>query len=367
LKDLVSVVDPTHELSFLNYLVRNGRLFSLINAQFDVIPRREYMRYLAWAADHLDDVHYGHDVDVVTFESGRFVVHCDDKPVATARHLVVGVGTQPARLPGLATVPAERSFVADDLHLHLPAMAAGDTSVPVAVIGGGQTGCECVLRLLGEGFTDIRWYNRSTWFHTIDDSPIANDVYRPSHRQFLQGLSRPTRRRLVDEMQNTGIALTPGAMRTLYQANYDRMLVTGEFPVTLLPGREVSGGVLVDSGVDGDIALDVVSAENREQHLVRYAIVAAGRVNVPMPLAPDLVAQIDVDTDGEVLVGDDYKVTWKGMGDNGIYALNRSMYANGITDTNLTLLPVRAATVLNSMLGREVYTVTDDFSPVQWG
>jgi lysine N6-hydroxylase len=283
--------------------------------------------------------------------------------VATARHLVVGVGTQPARLPGLATVPAERSFVADELHRHLPAMAEGDKTVPVAVIGGGQTGCECVLRLLDEGFTDIRWYNRSTWFHTIDDSPIANDVYRPSHRQFLQGLSRPTRRRLVDEMQHTGIALTPGAMRTLYQANYDRMLVTGEFPVTLLPGREVSAGALDG----GDIVLDVVSAEKREQHRVRYAIVAVGRVNSPVPLAADLVAQIDVDTDGEVLVGDDYTVTWKGMADNGIYALNRSMYANGITDTNLTLLPVRAAAVLNSMLGREVYPVADDFSPVQWG
>jgi lysine N6-hydroxylase len=166
-------------------------------------------------------------------------------------------------------------------------------------------------------------------------------------------------------MQHTGIALTPGAMRTLYQANYDRMLVTGEFPVTLLPGREVSGGVLVDGA--GDVELDVVSAEKREQHRVRYAIVAVGRVNSPVPLSSDLVAQIDVDTDGEVLVGDDYEVTWKGMGENGIYALNRSMYANGITDTNLTLLPVRAATVLNSMLGREVYSISDDFSPVQWG
>jgi lysine N6-hydroxylase len=55
------------------------------------------------------------------------------------------------------------------------------------------------------------------------------------------------------------------------------------------------------------------------------------------------------------------------MDNNHIYALNRSMYANGIPDANLTLLPVRAAIVLNSMLGREVYPVQDDFSPVQWG
>src|SRR5262249_25775502 len=48
LKDLVSIVDPTHELTFLNYIVTTGRLFALLNAQFDVIPRREYMRYLEW-------------------------------------------------------------------------------------------------------------------------------------------------------------------------------------------------------------------------------------------------------------------------------------------------------------------------------
>ena len=50
LKDLVSMVDPTHHLSFMNYLITEGRLFALMNAQFDFIPRAEYERYLTWAA-----------------------------------------------------------------------------------------------------------------------------------------------------------------------------------------------------------------------------------------------------------------------------------------------------------------------------
>jgi lysine/ornithine N-monooxygenase len=275
---------------------------------------------------------------------------------------VLGVGTQPATLPGLSAVPPSRSFVADDLHSRLDGMHP-HKSEPVAVIGGGQTGVECVLKLLSEGFTDVRWYTRSTWFQTIDDSPVANDFYRPSHQQFLQALSRPTRRRLVEEMSLTGIALTPGALRTLYQANYDGMLDLDRFPVTLLPGREVSGGELRGD----DIVLDVVSAERREEHRVKYAIVAVGRINAPMPLDADLTERVDRDTDGEVLVGQDYSVSWKGMNGHRIYALNRSMYANGIPDANLTLLPVRAAIVLNSMLGREVYSIRDDFSPIQWG
>src|SRR5262245_28696693 len=53
LKDLVSLVAPRHELTFLNYLVTTGRLFALLNSQFDVIPRVEYVRYLGWAAQRL--------------------------------------------------------------------------------------------------------------------------------------------------------------------------------------------------------------------------------------------------------------------------------------------------------------------------
>src|SRR5271169_5564891 len=45
LKDLVSLVEPRHELTFLNYLVTTGRMFAFMNAQFDSMPRMEYVRY----------------------------------------------------------------------------------------------------------------------------------------------------------------------------------------------------------------------------------------------------------------------------------------------------------------------------------
>ena len=61
LKDLVSLVAPRHELTFLNYLVTTGRMYALLNSQFDVIPRLEYVRCLAWAAGKLEHVHYALD------------------------------------------------------------------------------------------------------------------------------------------------------------------------------------------------------------------------------------------------------------------------------------------------------------------
>ena len=111
MKDLVSLVDPTHPLTFMNYLVSTGRLYNLLNAQFSTIPRREYVRYLEWAAARIDRVHWGVTVDRVSWVEGAgFTLYSGDggdgaqpAPRARGRHRAVpaaGPGP-PARGPGL--------------------------------------------------------------------------------------------------------------------------------------------------------------------------------------------------------------------------------------------------------------------------
>jgi len=95
LKDLVCLVEPCHRLTFLNYLVSTGRLFALLNSQYGVIPREEYARYLAWAGEQLEDVHYGTAVDRVSFDDG-FHLHSGSRPLARSDHLVLGIGSVPA-------------------------------------------------------------------------------------------------------------------------------------------------------------------------------------------------------------------------------------------------------------------------------
>jgi lysine N6-hydroxylase len=362
IKDLVSLVDPRHELTFLNYLVTSGRLFALLNAQFDVIPRQEYVRYLTWAASKLRHVHYGAQIDRISFGQGGFTVYTAGLPRARSEYLVIGVGSAPVIPEELAGLPPERAFIADELVRRLAAMRA-DRDAPVAVVGGGQTGIEATMKLLSAGFTDIRWFGRRLWFDTIDDSPCANDVYRPAHMRALQRLSPPTRRRIIKGLDPTGDALTPGAMRGLYQANYDRLLELGRFPVTLHPGRDVTGGQ-----VEADeIVLTCQTPEEREVHRARHVVIATGRASMPIPFDDDLRERIEFDDDGELVIEPDLSVRWKGMNGHQIYALNRARFSHGLTDTNLTLLPVRAALVLNSMFGRELFHIDDELCPVNWG
>ncbi|HEY7143959.1 MAG TPA: SidA/IucD/PvdA family monooxygenase [Streptosporangiaceae bacterium] len=362
LKDLVSLVDPRHELTFLNYLVTTGRMFALLNSQFDFIPRQEYVRYLAWAAARIRNVSYGVTIERVSFERDSFVVYSGGQPIARSEHLVIGMGSAPVIPDELAGLDPDRAFIADELAERLGGMDA-DRHAPVAVVGGGQTGMEATLMLLRSGFTDVKWLGRRLWFDTIDDSPCANDVYRPAHLESLQRLSLPTRRRVIEGLNQTGDALTPGAMRLLYQANYDSMLALGRFPVMLYPARNVTSAT--DGG--GEVVLSCQTPGRREEYRVRNVIIATGRENVPVPLDDRLRERVEFADDGDLVVEPDFSVRWKGSNGHRIYALNRARFSHGLTDANLTLLPVRAAIVLNSMFQREIFDINDELCAVDWG
>jgi lysine N6-hydroxylase len=113
--------------------------------------------------------------------------------------------------------------------------------------------------------------------------------------------------------------------------------------------------------------LQVRTAERLEQHRVGYAVIAVGRQSAPVPLSAELRERLEVDDHGEMVVEEDYSVRWKGMDDHRIYALNRARFSHGIPDANVTLLPVRAAMVINSMTERRLFQIRDELCPVQWG
>lgn len=360
MKDLVVLADPRHQLTFANYLVSTGRIYGLLNAQFDVIPREEYAAYLAWASEQLEDLYYGTEVDHVSFEDG-FTVHSEGRRLAASDHLVLGLGTVPHVPPGLRHAVGRDVFVPEQLSERLPAMGA-DHEAPVAVVGGGQTGAECILTLLADGFSDILWFGRRPWFQPMDDSPAANDFYRPAHMQFLTGLDRASRRDIVAGSVLTGDAITPGTVKTIYQANYDSMLRLGWFPLTMFPARNIVGLALDGVGV----RLEAVGVDLTEIHHARYVVLATGRELAPLPFDDDLLDQMELDDAGEIVLDDDFSVRWKHGEDHKIFAPHRARFSHGIAATNLTLLGVCSAIVINSLFGREVYAIKDDLISTVW-
>ena len=359
-KDLVSLVDPRHDLSFLNYIVSTGRVYAFLNAQFDSIPRLEFARYLSWASARLD-VRYGTGVDLVTFDRD-FVLHAGGHEVARAEHLVFGLGTQP-RLPAcFAGRDLPGVVVADRLGAHITDMEA-HRDEPVLVIGSGQTGAECVLSLLSRGFRDVQWLGRRHWFAPLDDSPSANDLYRPAYTRFFQGLPQTVRRQLIDEQVFTSDGVSMSSLQQIYQAQYEEHLRVGRSPLAMLPGREVvavraRGGVLSTR-----CRLSTGGHEFRE---ARHVVLATGRVPTPLPLDPQLAELVETDQTGGYVVEGQYSLRWKHGDEHRMHVQNRALLSHGLTDPNLSLLSVRAAVIVNALLERTAYTIRDEQTFTHW-
>ena len=233
---------------------------------------------------------------------------------------------------------------------------------PVAVIGCGQTGAECVVELRRRGFNDIRWLGSRSWFAPMDDSPTANEMFRPAYSEFLDGLPLERRRELAKEHVLTSDGISTSTLRTLFQDNYEELLRDGRAPVTLLPGRRVVAGQPRGRG----LVLSCQRAHGPERQEVRFAVVAAGRRPSPLPFGPQLREMIDTDDLGQPTVETDYSLRWKHGDRHKIFVQNRSRYTHGLQDSNLSLIAVRSAIIINSLFERPVFDISDEHAATVW-
>ncbi|MDT0461986.1 lysine N(6)-hydroxylase/L-ornithine N(5)-oxygenase family protein [Streptomyces gibsoniae] len=361
IKDLTTLVDPRNRLSFLNYLVTTGRVYAFLNAQFDAIPRLEYDRYLSWAAEQLTSIRYGVDIRDVRFAGAGegFVLYDEDGPVATSDHLVVGTGTRPhvpdcfrdRSIPGV--------LLAEEIGEHFETCRCAPYE-PAVVVGGGQTGAEAVLALLSYGLREIRWIGRRPWFAPLDDSPPANDFFRPAYLRHFQALPGQVRERYVAEQILTSDGVSMSTLQELYQANYETWLSEGRSPVMMLPGRDV-----VEAGHQDDLVVLRCrrAAGGHERHTARHVVLATGRRPAPLPLAPDV---LDLEPGEEPYVEADYSLRWKHADRHKVFVQNRAQPSHGVADPNLSLLSVRSAAILNSLLEREAFPIRDEQVQTLW-
>ncbi|WP_295720196.1 SidA/IucD/PvdA family monooxygenase, partial [uncultured Halovibrio sp.] len=137
LKDLVTGVAPWSPNSFLNYLVQNGRFYTFMNADLPAVSRAEFADYMAWVAEGLDNLHFGHNIRHVDFDGDLFHVHFqEDAEPIRARNLCLGTGKIPAIPESCRPWRGDDCFHNMELTLRQPDVAGQC----VTVVGGGQSG-----------------------------------------------------------------------------------------------------------------------------------------------------------------------------------------------------------------------------------
>jgi lysine N6-hydroxylase len=362
-KDLVTLADPTSEFSFISFLSHEGRLYEFLNARFPEIHRVEFNQYLRWVCNRLDTLEFAQRVDRVTFD-GEFVVESQTKRLR-ARNLVLGAGLTPA-VPACVQPRLCKSV------FHSSTFAAERAALQgrrVAIIGGGQSGAEIFLDLLGreggQAPAHCLWISRRSNLFPLDDSPFTNELFSPAYSQYYVGLPHAVRQRLVGEQKLTSDGISMSTLQAIYRAVYVNRFLRGE-PVALeiRPNRELialsqsnSGWQLVttqqDTGVKEVVHADVV-------------ILATGyRYEIPEFLDP-LRSRLSL-CGGELVLNEDFSAQWEGPAHNRIYVQNGARIQRGVADPNLSLVAWRSSNIVNSLAGARIYDVQRQNPLVDWG
>lgn len=351
LADLVSLVEPAHHLSFLSYLKDSDRLYQFYVREKFHPTRREYETYLRWCAAQLDSLHFGHHVRDAVWNGSAFeltVERGDAVETFEARHLVVGVGTEPFVPAALAGLPEERFLhSADYLFRRDDLLRTGH----VTVVGSGQSGAECFLDLVRSDGPAVSWLTRTPAFTPLDYSKLVLEMTTPSYVDYFHGLDEPVRDQLVKDQWRHYKGISSDTLEDIHDVLYARDL--SALPAELQVGVGVVAAVARADGLE----LTMLHADSGKtfQHTTDAVVAATGYRNRPLPFMESLQSQIQHDAAGRWVINRDHSVLVADALAGRLFVANADLHSHGVAAPDLGIGAIRNAGILNSIAGREVF------------
>lgn len=348
LKDLVSLRNPLSRYTFINYLHERGRLSSFINLQTFFPSRIEFNDYLAWAAERVGvPVSYGQEV--VSIEP-----HADGLVKVTARDaegwqhylsrsVVVAAG-------GRGIVPDVFSGLSADSKIfhssqYLKVVDALPAEGRFAIVGAGQSAAEIFLDL-GQRFpvAGVDLFSRGQALRVSDDSPFVNEIFEPSFVDDLYAWDEDTRKMFLEAFSSTNYSVIDrDVVERIYNSLYQQR-VTGEsrqtihFATHIESVRSVEGRIILRTSQRSG------SGERHANHSYDAVFLATGYDR--STYLPMLETFQRPSSD----VSRYYRLSLPAHPTCNIYIQGGCESSHGLSDTLLSILPIRSEEILNDIL-----------------
>lgn len=357
LADLVTLVDPTSPFSFMAYLRARERLFPFYFAERFHVHRVEYDDYCRWVSEQLESCHFGRRVDGVRWLPGPGLFEVDvDGEAYRARHVAVGIGTEPAVPQCLYSVLGDErvAHAADYLDRRDDLLAAPD----VTVVGSGQSGAEVFLDLLRrrparrEG---LRWLARTPGIAPMEYSKLGLEHFTPDYTRYFHGLDEKVRDGLLPRQWQLYKAASAETIGAIHDELYRRSLA-GPADVTIHPGTTVLGATATTAGID----LDLEHGAQHEHIRIRTAAVVAATGYTERPLEPlvaELAPSLGRDANGRPMVDLDYRLVLAEPITGSVFVQNAERHTHGVGAPDLGLIAWRSATIVNAVAERTVFAL----------
>lgn len=360
LKDLVTLRNPTSPYSFVNYLKAHGRLVDFINLGTFYPCRMEFNDYLRWVASHFEaQSRYGEEVLAIEpvlhqqqVEALRVISRDTQgvQHVRTTRSVVVSAG-------GTPRIPAPFKAFKDDSRVfhhsqYLERMAqqpcVSGKPMRIAIIGGGQSAAEAFIDL-NDSFpsAQVDLILRGSALKPADDSPFVNEVFSPEFTDLVFAQDTLERERLINEYQSTNYSVVDiDLIERIYGILY-RQKVSGIARHTFRSLTRIDSAVADGQGIKLMLR-NTANGELAEQHYDAVILATGYERQMHRHLLAPLAEYL-----GDFEVGRDYRVVTDPRCKAGIYMQGFSQASHGLSDTLLSVLPIRAEEISASLYACE--------------
>lgn len=365
LSDLVTLADPTHPLSFLNYLKQRGRIYSFYIRENFFLLRQEYNQYCQWAASQLESLRWHQRVDTVQYDETRqlyAVTYCDtrsgSRDTVLARKLVLGVGTEP-KVPDHCQEILVQHPGAIHSADYLNSKDSLQQQRSITVVGSGQSAAEIFHDLL-QGIDShqyrLNWITGSARYYPLEYTKLTLEMTSPEYVDYFHGLPGPMRQDLLQKQKGLYKGINSDLINEIYNLLYTKRLMLEQQGRTL-PVTLTTNSRLMNSRLEGKrIALEFWQHEQGrafDLHTDSLILCTGYRHRDPACLQP-VQSRLRRTADGNFDTRRNYSIDHAG---NEIFLQNADLPTHGISSPDLGMACYRNAIILREITGVEHYPV----------
>lgn len=357
LADLVSPVDPTSPFSYINYIVKTGKLFKFCIKESFYVTRTEYNEYCRWVVSQLPQLRFSHRVESVEYniQLNAYEISVHDligRSTKTyfARKLVLGTGTIPV-IPSFAKDCTHERVFHSSQYLYRRAYIKPNSTI--AIIGSGQSAAEIFQELLGkmeENDFGLKWITQADRFFPMENSKLTFEHTSPDYLTFFHSLTEKKRQETISQQDSLYKGINKDLIDAIYDQLYNMELYAKKpLPIRILPGTELKK---LDGNIEKGFDMHLHNKLQEVNYTLHadYVILATGYKHAEPTFTRHINNRINRNKNGKFAVASNFSIDTNG---EEIYVLNAEFASHGILTTDLGIGPYRNAIILNDILKRE--------------
>ncbi|MGM9478487.1 lysine N(6)-hydroxylase/L-ornithine N(5)-oxygenase family protein [Pedobacter sp. GSP4] len=355
--DLVTMADPTSPYSFLNYLKQTDRLYKFYIREDFFVLRKEYNAYCKWAIAHLPNCRFGQKVTAINHIDGLYQVEKVDQATGACetiftRKIVLGTGTAP-KVPDFITPAIHKNAVHSSAYLKFkPTLLAQKT---VTVIGSGQSAAEIFYDLLPEteNGLKLKWFTRPDRFFPMEYSKLTLELTSPEYVDHFYNLSDAKRKQLLAKQNSLFKGINFDLINQIFDKLYELSVDGEKINAELMPNCQLNN---LKVNKDGSYQLDFYHTESEKDFTVDtdFVVLSTGYKYSEPSFLSGIDMRIARNADGLFQVQRNYAIDVSG---NEIFVQNAELHTHGFVTPDLGMGAYRNASIINAILGFEIYPV----------